>query len=265
MTPKAREPVERSHADQEAALDPRRCPEHGSASPLNPSQPKDADLSPTPHAASGGASGVTANQDTANPSRSRSDHSPYAEGVAAVFLDRDGVLNDQTAFVNKPEDFNLLPGAAAAVARLNRAGIPVVVVTNQGGIALGYLTEDDLAAIHERMATLLADEGAHTDKIYYCPHFASGTIARYANDCEDRKPGTGMLEKARDDLSLDLRKSVLVGDATTDILAGIRAGCRTILVRTGYAGKDGKAIAEPDHVVADLPAAVDLILTEPCV
>lgn len=182
--------------------------------------------------------------------------------MAAVFLDRDGVLNDQTAFVNKPEDFNLLPGAAAAVARLNRAGIPVVVVTNQGGIALGYLTEDDLAAIHERMAKLLAAEGAHTDKIYYCPHFASGTIARYAKDCGDRKPGTGMLEKARDDLGLDLRQSVLVGDATTDILAGIRAGCRTILVRTGYAGTDGKAVAEPDHVVADLPAAVDLILAE---
>ncbi len=169
-----------------------------------------------------------------------------------MFLDRDGVLNDQTAFVNKPEDFNLLPGAAAAVARLNRAGIPVVVVTNQGGIALGYLTEDDLAAIHERMAKLLAAEGAHVEAVYFCPHYASGTVTRYAKDCEDRKPGTGMLEKARDDLGLDLRKSVLVGDATTDILAGIRAGCRTILVRTGYAGKDGKAVAEPDVTVADI-------------
>jgi D-glycero-D-manno-heptose 1,7-bisphosphate phosphatase len=224
---------------------------------------------------------------------------------AAVFLDRDGVLNDQTAFVNKPEDFNLIPGAAAAVARLNRAGIPVVVVTNQGGIALGYLTEDDLAAIHERMAKLLAAEGAHVDALYYCPHLSAETakrfgppmtvggssalgqadfdprrcitdaaptvphkpdpITKYVKDCVDRKPGTGMLDKARDDLGLDLRKSVLVGDATTDILAGIRAGCRTILVRTGYAGTDGKAVAEPDHVVADLPAAVDLIFTEPCV
>ncbi|MCX6094292.1 MAG: HAD family hydrolase, partial [Candidatus Bipolaricaulota bacterium] len=182
-----------------------------------------------------------------------------------MFLDRDGVLNDQTGFVNKPEDFNLLPGAAAAVARLNHAGIPVVVVTNQGGIALGHLTEDDLAAIHERMAKLLAAEGAHIDKIYYCPHYpvpgvgsppvegspassqasASSLLAAAAEtaaidprrrpvetapDCPDRKPGTGMLEKARDDLGLDLRKSVLVGDATTDILAGIRAGCRTILV-----------------------------------
>ncbi len=220
-----------------------------------------------------------------------------SKGVAGVLLDRDGVLNDQTGFVNKPEDFNLLPGAAAAVARLNRAGIPVVVVTNQGGIALGYLTEDDLAAIHDRMVELLAAEGAHIDRIYYCPHYpvaraekatvegspalspasASSLLtaaaetaaidprrrpAETAPDCPDRKPGIGMLEKARDDLGIDLRKSVLVGDATTDILAGIRAGCRTILVRTGYAGKDGKAVAEPDRVAADLSEAVSIILDE---
>jgi len=181
---------------------------------------------------------------------------------AAVFLDRDGVLNDQTGFVNKPEDMNLLPGAAAAVARLNRAGIPVVVVTNQGGIALGYLTENDLAAINERMAQLLAAEGAHVDALFYCPHYANGTVTRYVQQCPDRKPGTGMLEKARDALGIDLRTSVLVGDATTDILAGIRAGCRTVLVRTGLAGKDGKAVAEPDYAVADLSEAVELILTE---
>jgi|GEM_PF-256395 len=181
---------------------------------------------------------------------------------AAAFLDRDGVLSDQTAFVNRPEDFNLLPGAAAAVARLNRAGIPVVVITNQGGIALGYLTEDTLASIHERMAELLAAEGAHADGVYFCPHLLNATVTRYLRECSCRKPGTGMLEKARDDLGLDLRKSILVGDATTDILAGIRAGCRTILVRTGYAGKDGKAAAEPDRVAADLSEAVSIILDE---
>ncbi|MEN6368412.1 MAG: HAD family hydrolase [Thermotogota bacterium] len=185
-----------------------------------------------------------------------------SKGVAGVLLDRDGVLNDQTGFVNKPEDFNLLPGAAAAVARLNRAGIPVVVVTNQGGIALGYLTEDDLAAIHERMVELLAAEGAHVDAVYWCPHMPNATVTRYLKECPDRKPATGMLERARDDLGLDLRQSVLVGDATTDILAGIRAGCRTILVRTGYAGTDGKAVAQPDRVAADLSEAVSIILDE---
>ncbi len=198
-----------------------------------------------------------------------------------MFVDRDGVLNDQTAFVNTPDDFRLLPGAAAAIRRLNDAKIPVVVVTNQGGIALGYLTEDDLAAIHERMAELLAAEGAHVDAVYYCPYLPKaavirdgptsalagapqahqpGTIPRYAKDSPDRKPGIGMLERARDELSIDLHKSFLVGDATTDILAGNRAGCTTILVQTGQAGTDGKEVAEPNYTVQDLAEAVHLIL-----
>jgi D-glycero-D-manno-heptose 1,7-bisphosphate phosphatase len=208
------------------------------------------------------SNGVTTNQDTVGDERSRSSRPLHADGTAAVFLDRDGVINDQTAFANKPDGFRLLPGAAAAIRKLNEAGTPVVVVTNQGGIALGYLTEDDLAAIHERMAELLAAEGAHVDAVYSCPYYPNGAIPRYSKDSPDRKPGTGMLERARDDLGIALRKSYLVGDAATDILAGLRAGCTTILVRTGYAGTDGKAVAEPDHTAADLAEAVELILAE---
>lgn len=183
-------------------------------------------------------------------------------GRAAVFIDRDGVINDQTAFVNAPDDFRLLPGAAAAIRRLNEASLLAVVVTNQGGVAFGYLTEVTLAAIHERMRDLLAADGAHVDAVYYCPHMPEAPVAAYARDCPDRKPGTGMLEKARDALGIDLRRSFLVGDATTDILAGARAGCTTILVQTGLAGQDGKTVASPDHTVADLAAAVDLILVK---
>jgi len=164
--------------------------------------------------------------------------------------------------VNVPDDFRLLPGTAAAIRRLNVAGIPVIVVTNQGGIALGYLTEDDLAAIHERMAELLAAEGAHVDKVYSCPCYPGGTIPRYAKESPDRKPGTGMLERARDELGIDLPKSFLVGDATTDILAGLRAGCTTILVQTGFGGSDAKVVAEPDHTARDLAEAVELILNQ---
>jgi D-glycero-D-manno-heptose 1,7-bisphosphate phosphatase len=226
-----------------------------------------------PHPVEGGCAGETADsaprrgacspRPAACPERSaaldsRNGRPPHA-GRPAVFLDRDGVINDQTSFVNTPDDFRLLPGAAAAIRRLNEAGIPVVV-TNQGGIALGYLTEDDLAAIHHRMADLLAAEGAHVDAVYYSPYFPNGAIPRYAKDSPDRKPGIGMLERARDELGIDLRKSFLVGDATTDILAGLRAGCTTILVQTGQAGTDGKEVAEPNHVAADLGAAVDLIL-----
>jgi D-glycero-D-manno-heptose 1,7-bisphosphate phosphatase len=190
-------------------------------------------------------------------------------GCSAVFLDRDGVINDQTAFVNTPDDFQLIPGSAPAIRRLNEAGIPVVVVTNQGGIAFGYLTEADLAAIHERMADLLAEECAHVDKIYFCPHYPTGTIPEYTKECPDRKPGTGMLERARDELGINLRKSVLIGDAPTDILAGNRAGCVTILVRSGRtegqieadpnASQADLELAAPDFVRTDLWAAVDLL------
>ena len=179
----------------------------------------------------------------------------------AVLLDRDGVISKQTAFVNRPEDLLLIEGAAEAIGRLNRAGLPVAVITNQGGIAMGYLTEKDLSDIHERMEQLLAKAGAHVDGIYYCPHHDRAEDTAYLASCPGRKPGIAMLEQARDELGIDLHKSVVVGDSTTDILAGIRAGCSTILVETGFGGKDGKVAATPDHVVADLGAAVDLILS----
>jgi len=178
----------------------------------------------------------------------------------AAFLDRDGVISRQTAFVNRLADLVLIEGAAEAIARLNRAAIPVVIVTNQGGVGMGYLTEETLRSIHQRLEEELARAGAHVEAIYYCPHMANAKLEAYRIDCPCRKPGTGMLEKARDELGIDLAASVMIGDSTTDILAGQRAGCRTILVQTGFAGTDGKVEAIPDAVAADLPAAVDLIL-----
>jgi len=192
--------------------------------------------------------------------RSRETNLPLVSAGGAVFLDRDGVICKQAAFVNRPEDLVLIEGAGEAIARLNRAHIPAVVITNQGGIALGHLTEETLTKIHARMKRLLAQAGASVDAIYYCPHHPQATVTGYLLDCPCRKPGIGMLEKARDELGVNLRKSVLVGDATTDILAGARAGCRTILVRTGLGGKDGKVIAAADFAVSDLSAAVSLIL-----
>ncbi len=186
---------------------------------------------------------------------------PFVSEGGAVLLDRDGVISQQTAFVNEPDDLNLIDGAAAAIARLNRARWPVAIITNQGGIGMGYLTEEMLHRIHERLQLLLEEAGAHVDAIYYCPHIAGAKLETYQIDCPCRKPGTGMLEEARDKLAIDLTKSVVVGDATTDILAGIRAGCSTILVETGFGGKDGKAAAEPDATVPDIVAAVDLILS----
>jgi len=179
-----------------------------------------------------------------------------------AFLDRDGVIVKQIDHLSRAEDLELIEGAGEAIARLNNADIPVIVVTNQAGIAKGYLTISDLEEIHARLNSELGKHGAHLDALYYCPHHPQATVIEYLKDCPCRKPGTGMLKRARDEKGVDLTLSYLVGDATSDILAGMRAGCRTILVKTGFAGRDGLFDVKPDLVVADLAAAVETILAE---
>ena len=179
-----------------------------------------------------------------------------------VFLDRDGVIVRQIDHLNSAEDLELIEDAGEAIARLNDAEIPVIVVTNQAGVAKGYLTIADLEEIHTRLYSELSKHGAHLEAIYYCPHHPQATVTEYLKDCPCRKPGTGMLARARDEHDIDPSLSYLVGDSTSDILAGTRAGCRTILVRTGFAGRDGLYEAKPDLVVADLAAAVETILVE---
>ena len=184
----------------------------------------------------------------------------------AVFLDRDGVITDNAEPINAPADVRLLPWAGKAIRRLNEAGLPVVVVTNQGGVAFGYLTEAALEAIHLRMEALLAELGASVDAIYYCPHHPGGTVAPYAVACPDRKPGTGMLERAERDLGIRLKKAVMIGDSPTDIVAGRRAGCITIRVRgenpsPGDESPDYDPLeACADFTEADLLSAVSLVL-----
>jgi D-glycero-D-manno-heptose 1,7-bisphosphate phosphatase len=180
----------------------------------------------------------------------------------AVFLDRDGVINNHGDYVNSVAEFELIDGSAAAIRRLNEAGLPVYVITNQGGIAFGYLTEEELAEIHDLMHTLLAAEGAHVDGVYWCPYHPRGTVPPYNRESPDRKPGSGMFARAAADHDLDLAASYYVGDMTGDMLAGQRAGCRTILVATGFGGQDGDYEAEPELRAADLADAVDIILDE---
>jgi D-glycero-D-manno-heptose 1,7-bisphosphate phosphatase len=185
-----------------------------------------------------------------------------ASSRKAVLLDRDGVINNHGDYVNHPDDMLLIDGAGAAIRRLNEAGLPVLVITNQGGIAMGYISERDLERIHARMIALLDAEGAHVDAIYFCPFHPRATVPAYRRDSDLRKPGIGMIEKARDDHDLDLSASYFVGDMTGDMLAGRRAGCRTVLVSTGFGGRDGEHDVEPDLRVADLAEAVDVILRE---
>ena len=176
----------------------------------------------------------------------------------AVFLDRDGTLNEEVDYLCDPDQLALIPGAAAAVAKLNARGIPVVVVTNQSGIGRGKYGWQDFAAVMSRMGTLLALENARIDAVYASAHHELGQGEYAVADHPDRKPNPGMLLRAAEEYGLDLARSWMVGDKTLDLEAGRRAGCRVALVRTGYgATVDG---AGADLVAADLAEAVERIL-----
>jgi D-glycero-D-manno-heptose 1,7-bisphosphate phosphatase len=158
----------------------------------------------------------------------------HGSGRPAVFLDRDGVIVDEVQYLSSPDQLVLIPRAADAIARLNQHGIPVVVVTNQAGVARGYFPEERLTAIHRRLDELLAAGGARIDRYEYCPHHPTEGLPPYRVDCACRKPRPGMLLRAATALGLDLSRSVMIGDKLSDLQAGIAAGCRVILVRTGY-------------------------------
>lgn len=178
----------------------------------------------------------------------------------AVFLDRDGTINEDVDHLNDPSDVRLIPGAAEGIKKINNLGSAVVVVTNQSAIARGMLTEKALDEIHTVLIKKLSAEGAKVDALYYCPHHPEGIVKEYAIECECRKPNTGMIKKALVDLNLSANGGFMVGDATSDILAGARAGLRTILVKTGYGGSDKKYEVKPDFIATDLNEAADIIL-----
>ncbi len=152
----------------------------------------------------------------------------------AVFLDRDGTIIEEVGYPSRAEQVRLLPGAAAAIARLRQAGFACVVVTNQSGVGRGILTLEQMHAVNEEMVRQLREAGTELDGLYYCteaPHCADQTIIEHP----DRKPGPGMLLRAAREMNLDLPKSWAVGDKVSDILAGRNAGCRGgILVKTGH-------------------------------
>ncbi|MCE1203632.1 MAG: HAD family hydrolase [Holophagaceae bacterium] len=181
-----------------------------------------------------------------------------ANARPAIFLDRDGTLNEEVDFLCDPEQLVLVPGAAAAVARLNAKGIPVVVVTNQSGIGRGRYGWQDFAAVMSRMGTLLALEHARIDAVYASPHHEHALGEYAVPDHPERKPNPGMLLRAAEEHGLDLARSWMVGDKAIDLEAGRRAGCQVALVRTGYgSGVDGSTA---DLVAESLPEAVDWIL-----
>jgi histidinol-phosphate phosphatase family protein len=182
----------------------------------------------------------------------------------AVFLDRDGTINEEVQFLKHPDQVVLLPDVASAVRRLNRSGRLAVVVTNQSVVARGDVTLETLERIHARLEHLLGIEHAYLDRIYACPHHPDrgfhGEVPEFKVACDCRKPATGSIDAACRDLGIGLNGSWFVGDTTSDMETGRRAHLRTVLVRTGHAGQDGRFPFEPDYVVPDLAAAVTWIL-----
>ena len=178
----------------------------------------------------------------------------------AVFVDRDGTLNPHRGFLRRADQFDLFPGIAESVRRLNELEYRVIVVTNQPVIARGESSFRDVRDIHDKLETLLGGVGAYVDAIYMCPHHPDrgfpGEVAELKIACDCRKPGTGMIERATADFNIDLAQSWLIGDTTSDIEVARRAGLRSILVRTGEGGLDKKYSAEADHMAEDFNHAV---------
>ncbi|MDE2083186.1 MAG: D-glycero-beta-D-manno-heptose 1,7-bisphosphate 7-phosphatase [Burkholderiales bacterium] len=173
----------------------------------------------------------------------------------AAFIDRDGVINAELDYVWRIEDFHVLPGVVDGLRQLARCGYALVVVTNQAGIAKGRYDEAAYQRLTAHLRVLFAAQGVVFDGVYHCPHHPQGTVAAYTRACDCRKPAPGLLLRAARELGLDLARSVLVGDKTTDTQAGRAAGLRrTVLVESGHA-LPADALAHADHRCADLAAA----------
>lgn len=185
----------------------------------------------------------------------------------AVFLDRDGVLIEDVDPLVRQDDIRVIEGAPAALAALRAAGFTLVVVSNQTVVARGLIGEAAMVALHGAVVAAVVAAGGLLDAFYFCPHHPNATVPAYRAACASRKPQPGMLLRAAQELQLDLRASFMVGDRVSDIVAGQRAGCRTVLVKTGRhleppieSAEPFDIAAQPDHECAGLAEAAAWIL-----
>lgn len=199
-------------------------------------------------------------KDMGTPDRYEAVCNDFADGVVAgknlkrkqkaIFLDRDGTINKYVGFLRNIDDFELLPGVAEAIGKINRSGYLAIVVTNQPVIARGEVGWEELQEIHNKMETLLGLEGVYLDGIYFCPHHPhkgyEGEIPELKFDCDCRKPKPGMFLKAAEDFNIDLSQSWMIGDGENDIKAGRAAGCKTAFIGVEVFGQNltGKSLLE---------------------
>jgi D-glycero-D-manno-heptose 1,7-bisphosphate phosphatase len=191
-------------------------------------------------------------------------------GDGAVFLDRDGVINEIVLFPElgvldsplNPEQFKLLPGVAEAILAFKRLGFKVIVVSNQPAIAKGKMTKQLFEQIQQKMRRLLEAKGARVDAEYYCFHHPKAKLAKYKSRCDCRKPEPGLLLRAAKDFGLDLSKCYMIGDSVTDVKAGRGAGCRSILIgdlKCDLCRLMEKHAVKPDLVVSSLLVASEVV------
>ena len=182
----------------------------------------------------------------------------------AIFLDRDGTLNEDFGYTHEVERLRLLPGVVVGLRQLVALGFRLVIVTNQSGVARGQFTEDDMRRFNDALCGRLADEGIEIAAVYHSPFHPTEGVGLYRRDSECRKPRPGMLLAAARDLALDLPASFAIGDKMSDVAAGRAAGCRAVLVETGKAGRgEPEMPLGPDAVARDLAHAADLIAQWP--
>jgi D-glycero-D-manno-heptose 1,7-bisphosphate phosphatase len=186
---------------------------------------------------------------------------------SAVFLDRDGTLIVEVGYLSNPDQLELFEGTAESVKRLNDAGVLSILVTNQSGVARGYFGEDTVNLLNQKLSNVLKEKGAYLDAMYYCPHHKKGIIEEYKKDCDCRKPKPGLINQAVNDFKdINLDKSYVIGDKACDIELARNAGCKGILLKTGYGtqvlNEPGEDYVQSDYIAEDIKDAVDWLLQD---
>ena len=182
--------------------------------------------------------------------------------AAAVFLDRDGTINEEVGYLDHLEKFKMIPGTAEAIRRINVSGLKAVVVTNQSGVGRGYFSERLVGEVHALLQEMLKEKGAFIDAFYFCPHHPTEGKGAYLTFCDCRKPQPGLLLMAAEDLDIDLERSYMVGDMPKDVETARKVGAKGILVKTGYGSQQAAEEVRPDYLAEDLLDAVNWILKD---
>ena len=182
--------------------------------------------------------------------------------TAAVFLDRDGTINEEVGYLDSLEKLRIIPEAFEAIRLINQSGMNAVVISNQSGVARGYFDESFVETVHNRIQSLLKEHMAWIDRFYYCPHHPTEGTGIYRKACVCRKPEAGLLLRASREMGIDLARSYMVGDMPKDIEVAGKAGAKGILVRTGYGGDHLSLPMRPDYIARDILDAVTWIMKD---